>query len=409
MIVLFNGAYTINSAGDDGALEAMLALLRRGLGDRTFEARVLCRHPNEAFNKAFGVKTYQNLEYSTKAESLNRWLRGFNFGDSPDTLLQLLDQFQAADLVLLGAGNFINENSFGLFRGMLARFCISAFLAKATHTPCMLYGLSASNLTSDLPIVMTQWLFDNVSKITFREAASVELLTKLGINMPPTMEILPDPVLVSSCAPVERTREILSDERVPIKSSVPRLAVSLRSLHHEGKDTHESYVRKIREVIEAWLKNDGEVLFIPQCTYGHQQHADDRDLAASMAAALGPSPDRVHTIKGQYWPWEIEGLYSCCDIALVTRLHAGVFAVKQNVPTVALAYEPKVRGFWDQLGLGEYCLPLESSSEKIYGHLVKALNEFPKSSAVTKINSLKTRVQGYGDAAIKLLEGSYDS
>ncbi len=188
MIILFNGAYSINSAGDDAALEAMLALLRKELGSRAFEARVLARHPNEAFDKAFGVRTIQNLEYPTKDESLDRWMRGFNFGDSPDTLLTLLDHFKAADLVILGAGNFINENSFGLFRGMLAGFCVSAFLAKATNTPCMLYGLSASKLSSRLPIVMTQWLFDNVSKITFRESASLELLTRLGIKMPPTMK-----------------------------------------------------------------------------------------------------------------------------------------------------------------------------------------------------------------------------
>lgn len=401
MVILFNGAYAINSAGDDASLEAMLVLLREYLGSESFDVRVLCRHPNEEFDNAFKVKTYQNLEYSTKESSLGKWLRGFNFGDPPEILMDMLYLFEEADLVILGAGNFINENSFGLFRGMLSRFCISAWFSKITDTPCMLYGLSASKLVSPLALKMTQWLLYNVSKVTFREKASVSLLKELGIAIPQDAEVLPDPVLYSSCAPPSRVNEILQYECIPAASS-KRLAVSLRSLYQNGKSFSRNFLERMGQVIDGWTSEGGEVLFIPQCTYElGGTYADDRNIANALLSILR-YPKRTYVIKGHYWPWEIESLYSCCDVALCIRLHGGVFACKHSVPTVALAYEPKVVGFWEWLGMKDFCLPIDSSPDTILRGLKDALSRFPKTYVRSRIDSLKLQVRRYAEIAIEL-------
>ncbi|MFC1684673.1 polysaccharide pyruvyl transferase family protein [Pseudomonadota bacterium] len=403
MNILFVGGYTINSAGDDAPLEVMISMLRERLGDISFEAKVLCRHPNEDFNQAFGVETLQNLEFPTKEESIGKWLRGFNVGDSPEILMKTMSHFEWADLVVLGAGNFINENSFGVLRGMLPRFCLSALFAKITNTPCMLYGLSATVLRSPLAIKMAQVLFESVANVTFRESLSVELLRGNGVNIPANTEILPDPVIASSCASIERVSTIMSHEGIPLNTGRPRLAVSLREFYHRSTAFHDTYFKNVQEVVNAWGANGGEVLFVPQCTYEFASpYADDRYLAETLVPLL-KYPNHAYTVKAHYWPWEIEGLYSSCDLALCTRLHAGVFACKQSVPTVALAYEPKVQGFWKQLGLEEFCLPLESQANEILTKLEQASHDYPVTRVAEQVSFLKEKVGRYAEIATTLL------
>lgn len=404
--ILFNGAYTIHSAGDDAPLEVILALLKEQLGTDTIKANVLCRHPNIKFDKAFGVSTLQNLEYTSKEASLDRWLRGFNFGDSQEILFEMIRHYKEADLVILGAGNFINNNSFGLFRGMLPRLCISAFLAKMTHTPCMLYGLSASELSSPLAISMTQWLLQNVSKVTFRESKSVKLLQSLNIKIPKETEVLPDPVLASSCVLGPIIHEIFEKEGIPVKSTKPRLSMSLRNFHLRGEDMHHKFIQNISKVIDAWTSNGGEVLFVAQCMYEQgQPHDDDRNLAISLRESLKDS-SQVYVLKSQYLPCEVEGFYSGSDVALCTRLHGGVFACKQDVPTIALAYEPKIYGFWEQIGMNKYCIPFDSSAETILERIEDALENFPRRHINDRLVLLKAQVHRYGEIAAELLKSN---
>ncbi len=404
--ILFNGGYTINSVGDDAPLEVILTLLKEQLGTDTIKAHVLCRHPNLQFDKAFGVQTYQNLEYASKEASLDCWLRGFNFSDSQEILHEMMQYYEEADLVILGAGNFINNNSFGLFRGMLPRLCINAFMAQMTNTPCMLYGLSASELSSPLAISMTQWLLQNVSKVTFRERHSVKLLQNLNIKIPKETEVLPDPVLACSCVSASQIQEIFEKEGVPVKSIKPRLSISLRSFHFRGEDVHHKYIQNISKVVEAWTSNGGEVVFIAQCMYKHDlPHNDDRNLAISLRDSLKDN-SQVYVLKSLYLPWEVEGFYSDSDLALCTRLHGGVFACKQGVPTIALAYEPKVYGFWEQIGMNSYCIPFDSTAETILERIEDALENFPQEHINDRLILLKSKVPRYGEIATELLKSN---
>jgi len=402
MRILFNGAYTINSAGDDAALEAIIKLLQKKLGTN-FESIVLSRHPNKAFDDAFGVTTIQNLEYKSKNESLNKWLRGFNINDNESILFEYLEHFENADLVILGAGNFLNDNSFGLFKGMLSRFCISAFLAQLTNTPCLLYGLSSSTLRAPLSKYMAHWLLNNSSKVTFRDKYSYQLIKDLDIKMPLDTEILPDPVMCSSCTTSDRVNEILNRENIPIHKKNPRLAVSVRSLNHLGEEINKIYLNNLKLVIDHWTTNSGEVLFIPQCTYElDYPYSDDRNVAMDLIKNLR-HPELVYNITSHYWPWEIEGLYTTCDISLCTRLHAGVFSCKHSIPTVALAYEPKVNGFWDSIDLTKYCIPLDTHIKEILNLIHESIDHYPTDLLAEKTETIKKRAERYADLAIELL------
>ncbi|EFK97388.1 Polysaccharide pyruvyl transferase [sediment metagenome] len=402
MKLLFEGAYGIQSAGDDAALEALLAMIRRKVIKEPIETTVFARHPSANFDKDFSVRTIQNTEYPTKEESMGRWLRGFNYGDTPEILLDNYRYFLEADVVILGAGNFINENSFGLFRGMLARFCVSTFMAKAAQVPCFLYGLSASELKSTLSQMMANWLFAAADKTTFREASSINLLRNIEIQLPDTIEELPDPVICSSCATREQILKVLSAEGIAPKSNRKRLAVSLRGFLHLGGKAFQEYFDRMQIPLKDWISNDGEILFIPHCTYEFDKPESDDRHVADLLVRNAHFQSNVYIIRGQYRPWEIEGLYSMCDAALCTRLHASVFACKQGIPTVAIGYEPKVEGFWNSIGLSEYCMPFNSSGEDISRLLTNSLNSFPRAQVNKSLKELAQRAERYAEIVIDL-------
>jgi|GEM_PF-4893589 len=149
----------------------------------------------------------------------------------------------------------------------------------------------------------------------------------------------------------------------------------------------------------------GKVLFVAQCTYEHGGAvADDRVIAQETRGQLD-LPDAAHVLQGHYWPWEIESLYGMCDAALTVRLHAGVFACKQRVPTVALAYEPKVVGFWDSLGLGAFCLQPTTNGADMHALLVRAADAFPSAVAGSRLEELRLQANEYGKMVVEAAEG----
>ena len=108
----------MGSAGDDAPLEVMTRLLRKKLNDKV-HFTVLGRHQDKQFEKDYRVKVVRNFEYDTKRQSAGRWLKGFNPDDSVAEVERILDLYSRADLLILGAGNFLNEHCKGLLKGLI--------------------------------------------------------------------------------------------------------------------------------------------------------------------------------------------------------------------------------------------------------------------------------------------------
>ena len=74
---------------------------------------------------------------------------------------------------------------------------------------------------------------------------------------------------------------------------------------------------------------------------------------SSMVSRYNTS-ENLKVIKGIYSPSEVKGLVGRLDLYISGRLHAGVAALSQNVPTILLAYGHKHFGFAKMLKMEEY-------------------------------------------------------
>lgn len=393
-ILVANPGLTIHSAGDDASLDAIRQIVLQHT-DLHPNYTVLARHPNVAFDRAFDVTTVQNLEYASKEEAAGRSFRGLNHGDSHTDLLRIIECFDRSDIVVIGAGNFINENSFSLFSGFLPQIAVYVQLARLTRTPCALFGMSAAKLKNPLAIRMATWTLDAADSVSFREQDSIDILQASGVRVPGDAQVIADPVICSRTPTREESAALL--QRVGITPDAGAiLAIAVREFEHRGGDIHRSFVETMRAVTAAWSARGGQVLFVPQCTYDKDHPIrDDRNVARDIVSGL-PDQQRLHVLDTRLWPWETESVYSAAAAALTVRLHGGVFAAKQGIPVVSLGYEPKVIGFWNEMGRAEYCLPLESSADVILETLDRSVTEFDVDENRRRVDRLRSKAGEFG-------------
>ena len=187
MNIVFDGAFSIDSAGDDAPLAFMVHELRKRLDRPRFFA--LVRHPEWPLARRLGVETGLNLEHDSKAASVGRWYRGMNFGDSRAELEAVANVVAKADLLVLGAGNFLTEVGIDVLRGHLPRFVAMSLVAQMSQTPTLLFGLSANPLRHPWTVRAAQWLLHSASAVTFRERIAINNLEASGVRLPETQAV----------------------------------------------------------------------------------------------------------------------------------------------------------------------------------------------------------------------------
>jgi polysaccharide pyruvyl transferase WcaK-like protein len=400
--ILFDGAYSIDSAGDDAPLAFMVDALRRRLDQPRFIT--LVRHPEWPLAKRLGFETRPNLEHDSASAARGRWFQGLNYQDDRGALAEIADTIAEANLLVLGAGNFLTEVGIDVLRGHLPRFTAMTLAAQMAGTPVLLFGLSANRLRHPWTCRAAEWLLRSATHVSFREPLGIANLEASGVRLP-AYDLLPDPAIGAPTAPIGTAERILAGERIPNPPGTRRLAIAPRDLSWMGSSVAEDYERRQVEVIDRWCADpDREVLIIPQCTYDVDgPRTDDRHLGRTFRERAS-HPDRVHVVSGRYDYDEIESLYGMAEVALATRLHGAVFAARMGTPVIGLAYEDKVPGFFDQLGEPSLCLPLSTSAAELIDHLDAAAQQ---RSAVGKrleqsIARLQSEVDRYADIAARL-------
>jgi len=73
----------------------------------------------------------------------------------------------------------------------------------------------------------------------------------------------------------------------------------------------------------------------------------DLDLAEDVAQRMSTKP---LIVKGHYTPAQLSGMYGLMHINVCIRFHGLVFSLSNNVPVVAVSYDPKIDSLMDYMG-----------------------------------------------------------
>ncbi|HRJ55203.1 MAG TPA: polysaccharide pyruvyl transferase family protein [Anaerolineales bacterium] len=333
--ILIAGHYGFGNTGDEAILASILADLRSQRND--LEVVVISANPHVTASEHHVRSVY--------------W----------KDIHALLDAARHTDLIMIGGGGVfvdywgvpadtqLTEGHWGI-----AYYNSIGILAAMFNKPFIIHSVGVGPLLTEEGKRLTRQTFEIADIAAVRDEESRKQLISIGVPAN-WIRIVPDPGLY--LAPNrDFTFEIFRKAGVKIgEQSV--LGVCIREWG-DGK-----WKVEVATALDKFLETyNAKAIFIP-----FQKESDaleDDSAAAQGVLSQMRHQDRAHILSTVHSPEIVKGLISSCTLVVGMRLHSLIFAAGAGVPVFALAYDPKVTGFMDSLGLGHNALELNQATAK---------------------------------------------
>jgi len=333
------GAYGMDNAGDDAVLRAIVASLRRI--DADMPITVLARKPKKTA-KRFGVCAVHPLRPI-------RWLVAM----------------RRAKLFISGGGSLLQDVT---SRHSLAYYLLTIRLAKRFGCAVQLYGCGIGPLRREASEKRTAAVLnDCADAITLRDADSLALLQKLGVDKPRLL-LAADPAL--SLEPPKGGREkcfgVALRPWPGFAESVPAIAAAVRYVY-------ETY--RLAPVFFCLAP-------------------EDRAAAEQVCKALPEVPCRISADARRV---------GRMSLVLSMRLHGLIFALAGGASAGGIAYDPKVEGFCREAGLP--CVSLDTLSAEGLRRVIDEAAALDAERLHTAAAALRLRERVNISTAAELMSG----
>lgn len=316
-VALVHGFYGAGNVGDEAILGATLDLLRtEGL-----PASVVAVD-EEAVYAGWGVPSVDiGANILSKARALAR-----------------------ARVYLLGGGGLLKD--YGVGAQNVRRWLEWLRLAQRVGVPTMLWSVGVENLEHPESRALVREHLREVDVVTVRDAASAERLRAVGVEG--AIHVTADPV-PAFVRPYRRVGP------GPGSGDRPVVGVSLRHWYARRFETvdaatFERFLDETARALDRLAATHGaRFVLVPMRTVPHD---DDRVVLGKLAARMRTSSVDVvrEPLRLQGFVRRIAGM----DLMVGMRLHASVISSTLGVPTVAVAYMPKVADYMAEIGQSDH-------------------------------------------------------
>ncbi len=325
--IVLSGSYGTRNVGD----EAILTVLVDGLVGRGFAVDVLTFTPEQTVARqpaANGVRSGV--------------LRG-----APGTF----NAIRGADALVVGGGGILQDAT---SLGNLLFHASRPIMAAITRTPVVISGVGIGPLGHTLSRRLTRRVCSIAASIDVRDAGSAELLVALGVPAEKFVEgadyahLLPslerDALSTAGRAVIDALVAARGEGRRLIGLSL-RPPVGSRARRDRLSAADRADIDRMARIADHLVEeHDAQIVFV-------SMHPQQDDPIAALLEDAMQRGDRVLPIPGDLTPSTIRAAIGELDLMIGTRLHTLIFAACENVPFVALAYDDKVAGYAEALGL----------------------------------------------------------
>ena len=358
IVIAGASVYGLQNHSDDAMLNVFCRELHANIPD--LEIILLARHPNKAFDELYGVRSIKNLDHSNKKESLGRWFRGLNPGDSTDHLKEVWKAIESSDLLVIGGDPFI-EISLGFYRGLVPYTALLITMAKFLQKPVMLHGIHLGRPPkSELGIELTRFCLSNADLITLREASAKKRLLEFVISDKNSVSLADTAWGLDPIEGKELGQQILDKEGIRFKSEKV-VGITLRHMYWKWSVSDWDYYSAIlADTCDYIIEQLGvDLLCIPNCTYDIDHKYEDDRTAANDIVNKMKRKEHAHRITNKYTLFETLSLYRHLDMVFANRRHCLIFAAVQGIPSIVCGEELHVKPVMDELGLGDKFIGVE--------------------------------------------------
>jgi colanic acid/amylovoran biosynthesis protein len=358
-----------SNRGDEAACRGLLYGLRRFIPDAKFT--VLTVYPL-CLDGVEGVRLLNNLPLRNlkgwrAIRRITQLLVGFYTGLKTTPLMaDVFAAYKQADLIISAPGGpYIGD----LYHWTELELLFHIILGTLTSSPVMVYAPSMGPFRHGNRNRWRKGILRRVDLITVRESISAKYLSGLGIHLP-SKYVTIDSALQRPVDPGLGDRVFTREGLEGSKTYVGFVPLELKRF--QSDDEKMRYIELVVHSLHLLADHfDAHFVFFPQ-GYGAWH---DRPFIESLVAVAGIQ-SRAHILSETCNSDEQQALVGKMDAFVSFRYHPGIFALRQSVPCVSVAYEHKVKGFMQALGMEEFCLDLETvTASQLVGKLEQAWQE----------------------------------
>ena len=248
------------------------------------------------------------------------------------------------DLVLSGGGGYLfsrrqPELSF--------RHLLLEIESMADRSPTVLLPQTVGPLTRKADVKAVRRALDKVKHLFVRDRASLEVaLDQLELS-PGRVSFAPD--LVFALA--------LESTSAPPSSGPPRIAMTVLDWRWAGGSTevYSAYLDAMARVAQQLIDDGCRLDLCVQVDMRGKRGHDDMAVAEQVRALMR-RPSAVEVVSAGTTPAEAIAHYGEYDLVIGSRLHSALMGLCAATPAVAIAYQPKARSIYDDMGLSDWVL-----------------------------------------------------
>jgi colanic acid/amylovoran biosynthesis protein len=296
------------------------------------------------------------------ARVMGRKVTRLPLGDIGD----LVRAITGSDLVVMRGGGYFTSRTIRQDLWLRLEALREVSIARAVGVPYAIWGHTIWELNGPLSKRILWPLIQDSAVTVCREQRSYDYLVSAGAPAQ-RLAVLPDTAFALRPAPAERVEEILAYEGLDALGA-PLIGVNVRPLwdvHADRCELTPRYLGAVAAAMEYMYRyHNAHAVLISHCHSTEldpvPNFQDDRELQRDLAALLG-NPEWVHSLKGDYTPEELAGVYGRLRMTVTTRLHLGILSAIAGTPSVLIAYEKnKAHGIADMMGLSRYVVDIDT-------------------------------------------------
>ena len=376
MKLLVSDVWSVYNAGDRAILEGLLDGLRAQYPGA--EITVVAHFPD-------GCAAIEGIRVLPDALAFDEatYVAQLAAVDGADARLdRLKEAFRGADLVVSTGGYFLNATPNNAFTFVFLSRLLHYGWALDAGVPVAVIGQSLGPIESGPLLAATRATFARIPVIGARDAPSLSWLHRTGVA--PHARLTAD--LAVDLVPATDA-EI---DAVMARLDLPLGALGISVRHYAG--TPANAFRDVARAADRVIRELGVPVLLIGTTVPPADAPDvqkrERALGNDDSLALLDVFQRMEekayarVCVESLAPRVLKGVLGTCRAFLGTRMHASILASTGGVPTGGIAYEYKVLGWFERMGLQDLVLPLAEVDEaRVFALASRLITEGPAIAA----------------------------
>lgn len=348
-----------SSSGRNAGDAALIAAIMDNI-DQSCEKRM--RYNIPTIKPPFVRKTYANDVHPVGMMPWNLSLKMFG--------LPTYRSILRSDLTLIFDAILFDRSLFNPLFNYLSSVYLLLRRAKAQGRLLGMYNVGAGPVDTSAGRYMLRELSEMMDFITVRDQSSLELLRKIGVTNK-NVVLAADAALTMNPVSAARAQEILRS--LQLQDSPEILAVNINAYldswagHGRKPMSREHFTNVYAEALNSVLNK----IRVPLMLVVTQHH--DLSLNQELLRKLNPAHKTAILSNIEYSPFEIRAVLEKASLLFGMRLHSVILASAGLTPVSAIAYQPKVRHYLDELGLSQFVFSFDDyQASNLEQHLLRS-------------------------------------